>query len=225
MPGKRDEKKPRKVKVEAEKPKALGKAPEDADPEATESCEAVTEGAAEAQPQQAAEAVSSLEEQLAQARAAAQEAHNNYLYAVAELQNARRRFSKELADRQQFANEQLVSNLLPILDDFERAVQASQQTGAQAGQGGNAESLRLGVAMILKHCHETLGRFGLSRMEVAEGDAFDPHRHEVVETVVDDSVEEGTILEVLRPGYELHGRVLRAAQVKAAARQASEDRA
>jgi len=205
MAKKGGKKKPDKMEMEADQHEALGSAPEAAARGPTGSS-----AAAEAPAEQ--EAAPSLEQQLAQARQTAQEAHSNYLYAVAELQNARRRFQKELAERQQFANEQLIRSLLPILEDFERAVQASRQSG-------EVENLRLGVEMILKQCAEVLSRFGVSPISPASGAVFDPHRHEVVERVVDDSVQEGTILEVVRPGYELHGRTLRPAQVKAAAKQ------
>ncbi|MFQ6131748.1 MAG: nucleotide exchange factor GrpE [Armatimonadota bacterium] len=206
-----------KVRVEGEEPKALEEAPAEARASATEGQDPAGEDAARAdEHEEAGEQAPGVEEQLAQARQAAQEAHNNYLYAVAELQNARRRFQKELADRQQFANEQIISSLLPILDDLERAVAASRQ-------GGDVEGLQQGVEMILKQCHEVLGRFGVGRIEVGKGDTFDPHRHEVAESVADESVEEGTILEVVRPGYQLHGRVLRPAQVKATARKSAEE--
>ena len=136
------------------------------------------------------------------------EEHERHLRAVAELQNFRRRTAEERAQQLQFANQQLVHELLPILDNFERA------TGCEVDSEA-ARSLLRGVCMILEQLREVLTRFGVERIATV-GEFFDPARHEAVERVETKAVCEGTIVEEVLPGYTLNGRVVRPAKVKVA---------
>ena len=145
--------------------------------------------------------LAALEAELAEVR----EAH---LRAVADLQNFRRRSAEERAQQLQYANEQLVLELLPVLDNFERA------TGCTV-EGSAAENLLRGVCMVQQQFIAALGHFGVARMTTA-GQAFDPALHEAVERVETDEVEEGTIVGEALPGYTLNGRVIRPAKVRVA---------
>lgn len=142
-----------------------------------------------------------LETELAEVR----EAH---LRAVADLQNFRRRAAEERAQQMQYANEQLILELLPLLDNFERA------TGCSV-EGDAAQNLLRGVCMVQQQFVDVLTRFGVQRMQTI-GATFDPAQHEAIERVETDEVGEGTIVGEALPGYTLNGRVLRAAQVRVA---------
>lgn len=134
--------------------------------------------------------------------------HEDYLRAVADLQNFRRRSAEERAQHLQYANEQLIAELLPVLDNFDRA------TGCTV-EGEAAQSLYRGICMVRDQFYEVLTRFGVAPIP-AQGAMFDPSLHEAVERVVDGTVCEGTIVEEVLPGYTLNGRVVRAAKVKVA---------
>jgi molecular chaperone GrpE len=83
-------------------------------------------------------------------------------------------------------------------------------------------AIERGVSMTLMRLHDVLAQFGLAPSVPTVGDQFDPYQHEVAERVEDSEHDEGTILEVVVPGYALHGRVLRPARVKVAARALAE---
>jgi molecular chaperone GrpE len=134
--------------------------------------------------------------------------HEDYLRAVADLQNFRRRSAEERAQQLQYANEQLIAELLPVLDNFDRA------TGCKV-EGEAAQSLHRGICMVRDQLYDVLTRFGVAPIP-AQGAMFDPAFHEAVERVVDGSVSEGTIVEEVLPGYTLNGRVIRPAKVKVA---------
>lgn len=146
--------------------------------------------------------LTALEAELAEVR----EAH---LRAVADLQNFRRRSAEERTQQLQFANEQLVLELLPVMDNFERA------TGCEV-EGDAAQNLLRGVCMVEQQLMEVLTRFGVARLKTA-GELFDPTQHDAVERVETNEVSEGTIVGEVLPGYVLNGRVIRPAQVRVAA--------
>jgi molecular chaperone GrpE len=158
---------------------------------------------AEAAGESQAEALlGALETELAEVR----EAH---LRAVADLQNFRRRSAEERAQQMQFANEQLLLELLPLMDNFERA------TGCEV-QGDAAQNLLRGVCMVQQQFMAVLMRFGVQRLKT-EGESFDPGKHDAVERVETSEAGEGTIVGEVLPGYMLNGRVIRPAKVRVAA--------
>lgn len=153
------------------------------------------------------ERVAELEQQLAEAR----EAH---LRVVADLQNFRRRSQEERVQQVQFANEGLISDLLPVLDNFERAL------GCEV-DGEAAQGLLKGICMIEQQLRGVLQSYGAERVATV-GEFFDPARHEAVARVESSEVCEGTIVEELQSGYLLNGRLLRPAQVRVAVERATE---
>jgi molecular chaperone GrpE len=139
----------------------------------------------------------------------AAENHDKFLRTLADFDNYRRRTKQEMEDAGRYANQKLVTDLLPVLDNFERALQHTEENG-----GG--EAVREGVLLIHKQLFDTLARHGVEPIE-AVGKPFDPQYHEAIMRVEPAPGEEpGTVTEELRKGYTLHGRVLRASLVKVA---------
>ena len=158
----------------------------------------------------AAEAAAALEEDLAGLREKAEqmEAYKDHLLrARADLDNFRKRAVREREEAARFANESLMEKLIPVLDSFEMAVQA---TDDQAAAGSDA--VRDGVRMIFQQLKSALAEAGLEEID-ATGQEFDPNLHEAVSTVETDEVEEGHVAQQLRKGYRLRERLLRPAMV------------
>ncbi len=130
-----------------------------------------------------------------------------HLRARAEVENTKRRAADEQARTVEYANEQLLRDLLPVADDLERA---------RATRDASAESLRRGVEMILQNLLAVLASYGAQPV-AALGEPFDPYRHEAVECVVTDEVPEETVLAELQRGYTCRGRLLRPARVRVSA--------
>ena len=135
-----------------------------------------------------------------------EEEHDRHLRAVAELHNYRRRVAQERAQQLQFANEQLLSALLPVLDHFEMALEHSE---------ADPKAFQQGVAMILQQLRDVTSSHGLEAVPTA-GQLFDPERHEALMRIETDELCEGMIVGEVRKGYILNGRIVRAAQVKVA---------
>ena len=136
------------------------------------------------------------------------EYQDRYLRAAAELRNYRKRVADQRAQQLQYAHEQLVTALLPVLDHMELALQSAQS------KDESPEEILAGVEMIYRQLQDVLGQFGVKRVE-AVGEQFDARIHEAVErrVVKDDAVANGEIIEEFRPGYKIHDRVVRPARV------------
>jgi len=129
----------------------------------------------------------------------------------AEFENYKKRTDREKSDFMQFASADLMKELLNVLDSFDLALKnAATQTGGQ--------NMLRGFELIYKQIQDTLARFGLKPIE-AKGKTFDPHFHQAVSTQATDGVEENTVLEEMRKGYLLNGRLLRPAMVSVAAKK------
>ena len=126
----------------------------------------------------------------------------------AEFENVRKRHLKEKEDYFRFAHGELVRELLPVYDHFVIALSTIENTS----QGENHSVLQ-GIQMIQKEMWDILSRNGLSKIETA-GKIFDPEQHEALESVEDDTQPEETVVEEVRPGYLLNGKLLRPASVK-----------
>ncbi|MCA0754612.1 nucleotide exchange factor GrpE [Paenibacillus sp. N4] len=136
----------------------------------------------------------------------AEENQQRYLRAQADFDNFRRRTQKEKEELAQYASMKLIGQLLPVVDNFERAVSA-------ASAGGDFESLAKGVDMIFRQLTQTLEQEGLKAMEVV-GEPFNPDFHQAIMQVESDEHEEGIIVEEVQKGYILKEKVLRPAMVK-----------
>jgi molecular chaperone GrpE len=127
--------------------------------------------------------------------------------AWAEFENARRRGERERSEFLQFASMDLVRGLLPVLDDFERALQVETADKHYAK----------GVELIYQRLADALKRAGLEPIPTA-GQRFDPNQHEAVARVESAEAEDQAILEELQKGYNFKGKLLRPAWVKVAVR-------
>lgn len=127
-----------------------------------------------------------------------------HLRKLAEFDNFRKRTERERVEIKRHANEDLVRELLPVLDNFERAL----EHGSEADSGAFHE----GVEMIAKQLWDTLERQGVEIVDPM-GQKFSPEFHEAVHRVEDDSMDPGTIASVLAKGYLFNGRLVRPAMV------------
>jgi molecular chaperone GrpE len=144
--------------------------------------------------------VAALEAELAESK-------DRWLRTVAETENVRRRAARDAEDARRFANEKLLGELLPVLDNLQRAIEASDQTE-------NFAALKDGVQLTQRQFLELLERNGLRRID-AVGAPFDPNQHEAIMQVPpEDGQEAGQVVEQLRTGYSLNDRVIRPSLVK-----------
>lgn len=184
----------------------------------TASAEAPTE-AAEAASETTTEATEpTLEELLEKARLDATSAKEAHLRAVADLENFRRRTARERDDLRAFAAANVVEELMPVLDNLGFALIAAKAPNAEL------KSLTEGVEMVANQFKTALGNHGLKEVNPA-GEAFDPNLHEAVSQQPSDEVEEGKVLQVIRVGYTLNGRLLRPATVVVSGGAAAADNA
>lgn len=162
--------------------------------------------AAEAKAAAAEARASAAEAKAAELEAEVSSLKDQYLRKLADYENFRKRMFREKEDAVQYANSQILGDLVTVLDDFERAIKSSELSRDFA-------SLHDGVGMIQKNLLSTLaGKYGLSRFE-SVGTAFDPNVHEAVMSEPGDC-EEPTVVEEFIKGYKLRDRVLRSAKVK-----------
>jgi molecular chaperone GrpE len=140
----------------------------------------------------------------AKARQAA-EAQDRYLRTLADFDNFRRRVAREREEWRRQAQEELLREVLPILDNFDRAL------GAGTGRGGD-DGFRAGVELIHRDFLNAIERVGV-RPFSAVGEVFDPQRHEAVARVERGDVADQTVVNEVQRGYLFHDRVLRPARV------------
>ena len=138
-----------------------------------------------------------------------EERHDRLLRALAEIENIKRRAQRERDDYIRYANETLLRDLVPVLDNLDRALAAVRTAG-------EAPRVVEGVELIRRELMKVLERAGLSRYS-ALGQSFDPARHEATARVISVEHAPDTIVAETAPGYLLNGRVLRPAQVAVAA--------
>jgi molecular chaperone GrpE len=136
------------------------------------------------------------------------QANDEKLRALADLQNFRRRGEEERVRIIRDANERLIKELLPVLDDFDLAVGAAKQSQSY-------EQLIGGVEAILRKLNETLAKQGVQPV-AAVGESFNPDVHEAVMIDEDSDAPDETVTAELRRGYQLNGRVIRPSLVKVA---------
>lgn len=152
------------------------------------------------------EKVLTLEAELKQSKEQADEYYERLQRLQAEFDNYRKRTQKEKEETVKYAAERVVEAMLPVLDNFERAVSASQSNQ-------DFKAFSQGVEMILKQMQNALTREGLTSIE-AVGQPFDPKLHEAVMQVDSTDYPENTVVEELQKGYYLKEKVLRPSMVK-----------
>jgi len=144
---------------------------------------------------------SSLEDQLREAKDEAAKNRDNYLRAQAELANARKRFEKQRALTYVNANADLVSKLLPVLDDYERAIDTVPEAVSQ-------DPWYQGVELVYRKLLTILESLNVKEIE-ALGTPFDPNFHEALGTEPSDDVESGSVSRVMLKGYQIGDKVVR----------------
>ncbi|CAH1220956.1 Protein GrpE [Paenibacillus plantiphilus] len=137
----------------------------------------------------------------------AEENQQRYLRAQADFDNFRRRTLKEKEELGQYASMKLIGELLPVVDNFDRAIEA-----AKSG-GGEADSFSKGIDMIFRQLVGVLEQEGLKQMETV-GQPFNPDYHQAIMQVESEEHEEGIVVEEVQKGYMLKDKVLRPAMVK-----------
>lgn len=127
------------------------------------------------------------------------------LRAMAEMENVKRRSARDVENAHKFAVEKLLSDLLPVIDSLEKAVETAEAT---EGAGAIAE----GVTLSLKLFVDTLGKSGVEQIDPL-GAPFDPQEHEAMTMVPNPDAEPNSVMDVMAKGYRLNGRLVRAAKV------------
>jgi len=153
-----------------------------------------------------AEKLKKLEDTLTAEQAKFKETLDQLKYLQADFENYRKRVDKELGEATKRSNERLITNILSVVDDLERAIQTGQTTD-------NAKALLEGVEMVQKKLCSVLEQEGLIQIE-AVGKPFDPNLHEPLAKVPSKDNKEGTVVEEARKGYIFKGKVIRPSVVK-----------
>jgi molecular chaperone GrpE len=174
-------------------------------PEDTE-LEESTDAASESDSSGAEDYITALQAEIVELRTKAEENEKRILYAQAEFQNFRRRKEEEVKDLQKFAAGEVLTQLLPIIDNFERAIAAAETTR-------NVEAITAGLAGTLKQLQTFLQKSGITPI-VSLGKEFDPAYHEAIGHIESEEYPPHTVAEEVQKGYILHDRVLRPALVR-----------
>ncbi|PIS29315.1 nucleotide exchange factor GrpE [Candidatus Saganbacteria bacterium CG08_land_8_20_14_0_20_45_16] len=130
--------------------------------------------------------------------------NNSYLRTLADFDNFKKRTASEKEQFIRFANESLIAELLPIVDNFSRAIEAAEKAGA-------SEEMIKGLCLVKRQIDDTLTKYGVKEVD-ALGKPFDPNFHEAI-VQKEAKGEEGVILEEMQKGYTLYGKLIRPAMV------------
>ena len=138
-----------------------------------------------------------------EAKKAEEAESERYMRLMAEFQNFKKRVAKEKSDIHAYANEEIVGDILPMLDNFERALDA---------EGGDLEAYAKGMQLIFEQLKKALENAGLEEIKAMD-EEFDPNVHNAVMTDNLEEKEDGTITKVLQKGYKLKDKVIRPSMV------------
>ncbi len=158
------------------------------------------------QPQPSDDSEKPIEQQLAEAHALAAQNREAMLRAMADAENARKRFQAEAASSLKYAIERFAESLLPVMDSLEATL---------ANKDSSPEALHDGVELTLRQLLQALEKSRITAISPTPGERFDPHRHQAMAAVESDS-EPNTVVATMQKGYQLHDRVLRPALVTVA---------
>ncbi len=137
---------------------------------------------------------------------------------AADGENLRRRTEREVNDARAYAIQKFAKDLFGVSDNLGRALQAMPREGLD----GAVKNLVLGIEMTEKDLAGAFERNGLKRLDPAKGDKFDPHQHQAMMEQDATDIGPGCVLQVLAPGYELFGRVVRPAMVAVSSKASGE---
>ena len=131
----------------------------------------------------------------------------NYLRAVADLENLRKRHAREREEFLRYGNASIVSDILPVVDNFEIALKSAEEHHPEA------KGLLEGLGMIIPQLTQVLKTYGVEALSPKPGEAFDPHLHQSVGESPCATIPHQAILALQRPGYRINDRLLRPAMV------------
>ncbi|HLJ24798.1 MAG TPA: nucleotide exchange factor GrpE [Candidatus Acidoferrales bacterium] len=155
----------------------------------------------------AADPAQSPTDELSRLKAEKDELMQTMIRRQADFENFRKRTERDRQEEGRRGVERLIIDLIPVLDGFDRALQAHAEPAY--------EEYRKGVTLIRKQLWETLAKHGVQRID-ATGKIFDPHQHQAIERLESEEYPDGAIVAVFQDGYTFHGRVLRPAIVRVA---------
>ena len=150
--------------------------------------------------------IAELEAQLEAAQQASLEERERAIRAVAEMENLRRRAAQDVEKAHKFALEKFAAELLPVLDNLERAIELADK------ENDTLKPMIEGVELTLKSMQSGVGKFGLVALDPTN-QTFDPNAHQAMSMVPSADVAPNTVIAVMQKGYELNGRVIRPAMV------------
>ncbi|MBA54798.1 MAG: nucleotide exchange factor GrpE [Pseudomonadales bacterium] len=151
--------------------------------------------------------VESLLAEVAELQAKVTEQNDSVLRAQAEVQNIRRRSERDVENAHKFALDKFSSDLLPIIDSLERALEA-----AESVEGEAVKAMRDGVELTLKMFVDTLGKHGIEQLNPV-GEPFNPEFHQAMSMVPNPEMDPNSVMAVMQKGYVLKGRLVRPAMV------------
>jgi molecular chaperone GrpE len=147
------------------------------------------------------------EERIAELEARVKEGHDKYIRSVAEIDNVRKRGRKDMEEARIDAQSRVLREMLPVIDNLERAVAHAKQAGGD-GPSGLVE----GIQLVLRQFAQALERCNVHPVP-AKGLPFDPNQHEAVSQMVTADAPAGSVVEVMQTGYKIGERLLRPALV------------
>lgn len=156
------------------------------------------------------------DQEIANLKLALSAAENNRLRALADWENARKQYDNDLKEIRRYRSYSLITELLPIIDNFERALNVKNVSN-------DVQNFLKGFEMMINDLKTTLKNEGVTEIIVKEKDLFDGHLHHAIEQISSDSHQPNEIIKVLQKGYYLHDRVLRVATVQIAKEANSSD--
>lgn len=176
------------------------------EPEVESQPDETTETASESDVDEEVDAQSKLEKELEETKAALEKEKKEYLFLMADFDNFRKRVLREKAELIKNGAQKALKGILPIVDDFERGLEASKAVS-------DAESIRQGMELIYSKLVKYLSDNGVKAMETTNA-VFDPEIHEAVAMVpAADESQKGLIIDTTQKGYTLNDKVLRHAKV------------
>jgi len=150
--------------------------------------------------------IESLSEQIEALKTSAADSLDKAIRAHAELDNVRKRATRDIENAHKYALDKFINELLPVLDSMELGINAADNVE-------DVSSLREGMDLTMKMFCSSLEKSGVSPVDPQKGDKFNPDLHEAVTMQEVDDAESGTIVVILQKGYELNGRFIRPAKV------------
>lgn len=162
--------------------------------------------------------IESLRSEIEKKSQQAKENQDKYVRLYAEFENYKKRVVKDQAEFLKFANERLIKDILPVIDNLDRAVEhAKEPSEGSKGELQDIKGLIAGIELTIKQFKDVLGSLGVEEVK-SVGEPFDPSRHEAVSHVETDKYDNNIIINEFQKGYMLNNRILRPAMVSVAKR-------